>query len=303
MATISQTFRCVDAVARRGSIRQAAEALHLTPAAVHQQIVKFEEQVGTPIFDRLPRGMQLTVAGEIMVAALRRSQRDFDSALAQVADLRTLRRGHVSVAVSHSSAEAVVPDVIEQVMRSYPGVTYTVLSGSGHEILQWVANGEVDIGYCLRRPLPAGVEEIRAYRQQFGLVTSPGHPLLMRHRPLRLRDCLDEPQLFMSPDTELRKFVEQLAARGKTALRPLVETSSVALARRLVASGIGVSFLLLENVAADVARGRLAWTPLADAGAHSYSGLYQRTGQTISVATGMFIQFLDASLTAIERQY
>ncbi len=41
---------------------------------------------------------------------------------------------------------------------------------------------------------------------------------------------------------------------------------------------------------------------LADAGACSYSGLHQRTGQPLSVATGMFVQFLDASLTAIGRQ-
>ena len=53
MAGISQAFRCFDAVARRGSVRKAAETLHLTAAAVHQQILNFETQVGTPLFDRL----------------------------------------------------------------------------------------------------------------------------------------------------------------------------------------------------------------------------------------------------------
>lgn len=63
MRPISQTFRCFDEVVRRGSIRKAAQALHLTAAAVHQQILNLEEQVGSPLFDRLPRGMQLTTAG------------------------------------------------------------------------------------------------------------------------------------------------------------------------------------------------------------------------------------------------
>ena len=84
MPAISQAFRCFDEVARRGSVRKAAVTLHLTPAAVNQQILNLEALVGVPLFDRLPRGMQLTTAGELMLASVRRSQRDFDNALAQI---------------------------------------------------------------------------------------------------------------------------------------------------------------------------------------------------------------------------
>ena len=86
----------VDITRHRG-----ADALHLTAAAVHQQIRNLEEQVGVPLFDRLPRGMQLTLAGEIVIAAVRRGQRDFDNALTQVEDLRALRRGHVNLDYYH----------------------------------------------------------------------------------------------------------------------------------------------------------------------------------------------------------
>lgn len=303
MAAISQSFRCFDEVARRGSIRKAAETLHLTAAAVHQQVLNLEEQVGTPLFDRLPRGMQLTTAGEIMVAAIRRSQRDYDNALTQVEDLRSLRRGHINLAVSHSSAEQLIPEVIESAMASHPGLTYSVRSGSGENILKWVANGEADIGFCLRRKPPPGVEEVRAVAQQLGLVTPPGHPLTQLGRPLRLRDCLEHPLILMTPDTELRAMVDQIDHREHRKARPLVETSSVAMVRRLVAKGIGIGFLIPENVAADVAAGRLVWTGLADAGARSHSGLYQRTGQTTAVAMGMFLQFLEAALIDIGRRF
>ena len=303
MGAISQSFRCFDEVARRGSIRKAAESLHLTAAAVHQQILNLEEQVGTQLFDRLPRGMQLTTAGEIMVAAVRRSQRDVDSAMAQVEDLRALRRGHISLAVSHSSAEQLVPEVIETAMQRYPGVTYSVRSGSGENILKWVATGEADIGFCLRRKPPPGIEELRPFAQQLGLVTPPGHPLNELGRMPRLRDCLDHPLILMTPDTELRAMVDQIDPREHRKARPLVETSSVAMVRRLVASGTGIGFLIPENVADDVAQGRLVWTALADAGARSYSCLYQRSGQTTTVAMGMFLQFLEAALTAIDKRF
>lgn len=303
MAAISQSFRCFDEVARRGSIRKASDSLHLTPAAVHQQILNLEEQVGTPLFERLPRGMQLTNAGEIMVAAVRRSQRDFDSALAHIEDLRALRRGHVSLAVSHSSAEQLVPDVIEIAMQRYPGVTYSVRSGSGENILKWVATGEADIGFCLRRKPPPGVEEVRGFPQQLGLVTPPDHALTQLGRAPRLRDCLDHPLILMTPDTELRAMVDQIDHREHRKARPLVETSSVAMVRRLVRGGTGIGFLIPENVAEDVAAGTLVWQGLADAAAWSADCLYQRSGQTTTVAMGMFLEFLEVQLTAIGKRF
>ena len=106
MAGISQAFRCFDAVARRGSVRKAAATLHLTAAAVHQQILNFESQVGTPLFDRLPRGMQLTAAGEIVLASVRRSQRDYEQA-------RWMLRGGMhwarSILAEDDAREASVP--------------------------------------------------------------------------------------------------------------------------------------------------------------------------------------------------
>ncbi|PQV54604.1 LysR family transcriptional regulator [Paraburkholderia sp. BL21I4N1] len=303
MRPISQTFRCFDEVVRRGSIRKAAESLHLTAAAVHQQILNLEEQVGSPLFDRLPRGMQLTTAGEIIIAAVRRGQRDFDNAMTQVEDLRSLRRGHINLAVSPSSAEQLVPDAIMAAMQSYPGVTYSVRSGNGESILKWVETGEADIGYGLRRKPPPGVVEVRAFSQHLGLVTPPGHPLTKLNKRPRLRDCLDYPLILMTPDTELRAMVDQIDHREKRKARPLVETSSVSMVRRLVADGVGIGFLIAENVAEDVAQRKLAWLALADAGARSFSCLYQRADLTTTVAMSMFLQFLGQSIETTESRF
>ncbi|MFM0643151.1 LysR family transcriptional regulator [Paraburkholderia bryophila] len=303
MRPISQTFRCFDEVVRRGSIRKAAESLHLTAAAVHQQILNLEEQVGSPLFDRLPRGMQLTTAGEIIIAAVRRGQRDFDNAMTQVEDLRSLRRGHINLAVSPSSAEQLVPDAIMAAMQSYPGVTYSVRSGNGESILKWVETGEADIGYGLRRKPPPGVVEVRSFSQHLGLVTPPGHPLTKLNKRPRLRDCLDYPLILMTPDTELRAMVDQIDHREKRKARPLVETSSVSMVRRLVAEGVGIGFLIAENVAEDVAQRKLAWLALADAGARSFSCLYQRADLSTTVAMSMFLQFLGQSIETTESRF
>ena len=303
MSAISQAFRCFDEVARRGSVRKAAEPLHLTAAAVNQQILNLEAQVGMPLFDRLPRGMQLNSAGEIMIAAIRRSQRDFDNALAQVEDLRQMRRGHVNLGVSHSSAEYLIPDVIETVRESHPGLTFSVRSGNGETLLRWVANGEVDVAYCLRRATPPGVQEVRAWPQQLGVVTAPDHPLLQHRKSLRVRECLDYPLALMAPDMELRTLADRIDARLQRLGRPLLETSSVAMVRRLVSRGRTIAFLIPENVAQDVDNGNLVWTRLADSGSGSHTCIYQRTGYTTVVAMGLFLEALASVLDGIRQRF
>ncbi|MCQ4437408.1 hypothetical protein NO135_20655, partial [Clostridioides difficile] len=65
---------------------------------------------------------------------------------------------------------------------------------------------------------------------------------------------------------------------------------------RLAAEGAGVGCLIAENVADDVAAGRLAWTPLADVGARSFSCSYQRADMSATVAMTMFLEFFSEAI-------
>jgi DNA-binding transcriptional LysR family regulator len=135
------------------------------------------------------------------------------------------------------------------------------------------------------------------------VVTAPGHPLTSATRVLRLRDCLDYSLVMMSPDMELRSMLERIDPRLARLGRPLVETSSVPMVRRLVAGGQAVSFLIPDNVAEEVQTGTLVWVGLEDAGARLHSCLYQRPGYTTAVAMGLFLGALDAAVSEIRERF
>lgn len=65
------------AVARSGSLRRAAEKLHISASAINRQILQAEEEFGTPLFERLPEGLRMTTAGELLYDNLLRWQRSF----------------------------------------------------------------------------------------------------------------------------------------------------------------------------------------------------------------------------------
>src|ERR1700753_713360 len=91
-------------VDRTGSSREAAEQLDLTPPAMNRRMQDLEAEVGTPLFERRPRGVKLTTAGEMFVRYARSQIADAERMKSQVEDLRGLRRGSVTIASSQALA-------------------------------------------------------------------------------------------------------------------------------------------------------------------------------------------------------
>lgn len=94
------------AVAQHGSIRKASDELHIAASAIDRQILQGEKQLGTLLFERLPSGLRLTTAGELLLTACRRWTRDFSALTTQIDNLKGLRQG---------SADIVIPDALTKV--------------------------------------------------------------------------------------------------------------------------------------------------------------------------------------------
>ena len=97
-------MRYVDEVARTGSIRKAADQLNVTASAVNRRIADLEDELGAQLFERRPRGVRLTAAGEVFVHYLRQQSGDIERMKSQIEDLKGLRRGTVRIACSQALA-------------------------------------------------------------------------------------------------------------------------------------------------------------------------------------------------------
>jgi DNA-binding transcriptional LysR family regulator len=118
----------VDAVARHGSIRKAAEALNVAPSALNRQILDLETDLGSALFERLPRGMRPTAAGEIFLAYTRQAISELKTVASQVEELRGLVRGQVNVAAVESVVGDLLPSAIAQFQTAHPNVRFFALS-------------------------------------------------------------------------------------------------------------------------------------------------------------------------------
>ncbi len=102
-------LRYFEAVAEDGSIRRASERLHISASAVNRQILKLEEQLGAPLFERRPDGMRLTDAGRLVLRHARDTLHDFARLRGDIDSLRG-GGGGVTIATLDSPAVHFLPE-------------------------------------------------------------------------------------------------------------------------------------------------------------------------------------------------
>jgi DNA-binding transcriptional LysR family regulator len=236
-----QSLRFVEAVARSGSIRGAAESLAITPSALNRRILALEEELGVPIFERLPRGVRLSAAGELLIQTIRAHVSDFERLRSQIADLSGVRRGHVAIACSQALLPHFLPEQIAAYRAEHPGVTFGVYLRDRAAAEQALIEHDADLALVFEPVRMADFEVLSAVRQQMHAVLAPGHPLAARET-LRLRDCLQYPVALPALRYGVRHLLEAAVRRSSLQLDPVIESDSFEFLRNSAQSESIVSF-------------------------------------------------------------
>ena len=231
-----------DEVARAGSIRKAAERLHVAPSAVNRRIQDLEEELGLPLFERLPRGMRLTAAGELFVHYVRSRQSELDKVRSEIEELQGLRRGSVNLVASQALAPSVMPQVVAEFRRRHPLVEFQVRIGDHVQALAALRAFETDLALVFNLAPEPDIEVIARFEQRLMTTMHRTHPLAQPGDGVRLRDCIDYPLVLPNREAGGRQLLEAYLARSSVKLRPAVESNSFEFLRGCLYHGQAISF-------------------------------------------------------------
>ena len=291
-----QDFDVVEAIIRAGSIRKAAEEMHITPSALNRRINRFEEELGYEIFERLPRGVRLNPAGELVLHHIRAQRSDFARLQSQVADLSGVRRGHVSIACSQALLPYFLPDQIARYRAEHPGVTFSVNTRDRVEAEHDLSTFASDIALVFEPRHLVDFEVVLAITQPICVLMREDNPLAQQE-VVRLRDCLDQPYVAPSIKYGVRVLLD--AAAKKTTYRqiePIVESESFDLMRHYVLHEDAIAFQFPIGLDLTGARGYVV-RPLSSRDVEPGNLLLgQLRGRALPVASGRFLQQLSTSL-------
>jgi len=231
----------VDEVARVGSIRKAAERLNITASALNRRVQDIESELGTKIFERLPRGVRLNAAGELLIRHIRSQLADIGRVRSQIEDLSGFRRGTVSIACSHALAHDFLPVEIASYRQAFPMVEFDVRVAVHSEALRALVAYEVDLALIFRMSAMAGFQVVASAEQRIVAIMRHDHPLA-GEGSLRLRDCADYPLALPDKGYGGRQLLEEALARSSFRMSPVVESNSFEFLRNYVRFENAITF-------------------------------------------------------------
>ncbi|PQZ25460.1 LysR family transcriptional regulator [Ochrobactrum vermis] len=259
----AKELRMFMAVVRIGSIRGAAEHMHVAPSVVSRQIAETERNIGLPLFERNARGMALTEAGELVLEHSRRILEEHSLLTEQLGFLKGVQQRRVRILCGEGFLADILQYGLGSFVKIYPDVQYDLQLGGTESVLDGIANGDADIGIAYNPLIDARVRSLAISKQPLCVIAPPGHPLLAKDR-LELADCLGLPNALLGPGHGITQLVTRVAADHGFAISPLVETTSIDVLRRFVIAGLGISFLPRFAVSTELARGAVAIRELSD---------------------------------------
>jgi DNA-binding transcriptional LysR family regulator len=226
-------FHYVDEVARCGSIRKAAEQLNVTSSAVNRHVLDLEEELGAPLFERRPRGVRLTAAGEVFITFLRQHNGDVERMKSQIEDLKGLRRGTVRIACSQALALEFLPREVATFRKQFSSVSFDVKVLDHETAMVALADYDVDLLLVFRPAYLANFQPLMTLEQRLVAIMHARHPLAEK-QTLRLRDCTRYPVAVAMRGFGGRELLDEFCARTGLRFQIAAESNSFELLRGLV---------------------------------------------------------------------
>jgi DNA-binding transcriptional LysR family regulator len=286
----------VDAVARHGSIRKAADALNVASSALNRRILDLESDLGAALFERLPRGVRLTAAGEVFLAYTRQAISELKAVESQVEQLRGLVRGQVGIAAVESVAGELLPSVITQFQAEHPSVRFNVRIGAPEELVAALIADQVDLILTHYPPPKKHVAIVATAEQALCALMVSDHPLAGRSE-LRLRDCLAYPLALGDATLAGRALIEQVLAQASFDLDPRLVSNSVETMKAFARLNRGVCFQFRKPGKAHIPSSEMVALPLIDhALLQARLILATRRGRVLPIAAAAFVELLKAAL-------
>jgi DNA-binding transcriptional LysR family regulator len=281
-------LRYIDAVAKAGSIRKAAETLNITSTALNRRILAMEEELGVPIFERFARGVRLSAAGEVLIHHIRSQLSDIERVKSQIADLSGARRGHVAIACSQALLPYFLPEQISTYRRVHRAVTFSVLLRDRTAAEQALIDLTADLALVFEPVRFSEFQNLLTIRQPVHAVMAHDHPLAGA-ASLRLRDCLSFPIALPAAAYGVRHLLELAVRRTSLDLDPVVESDSFEFLRYHAASENLISFQIPIGLPTNGERAEVVSCPV-DVRDVPPGLLYfgQLRGRTLPVAAARF---------------
>ncbi|MEY2952155.1 MAG: HTH-type transcriptional regulator CynR [Pseudomonadota bacterium] len=289
-----QQLQAFVAVADRGSFRAAAEHIHLSPPALSRRIERLESILGSRLFNRTTREVELTALGRVFLDRARTAIDDLESAMLGIADIAANRSGRVTVACVPSAALYFLPRVIRSFSEQYPAIRVRLIDETMNQVLQSVLSGESDFGIGFMNTRVPGVLFEAMHSDPFVMALRRDHALA-RRKKLSWAELAQETLIAVARSSGNRQLLDDALTTAGLNPSYAFEVSHIATLLGMVEAGLGLA--AVPRMALPVSHPSVVGISLGQPSIQRSLGLLQRQGASLRPAAAMFRQHLHSALT------
>ncbi len=279
-------------IARFESVSQASDALHISQPAVSRSLKELEALCGTPLFDRVGRGIRLNAAGRMFQAHASAAMTELLRGKDRVAS-EGAKSTRLSIGALPTAATELVPQAALSFAAEAPHAQLNIMTGPNWLLFNQLRDGQLDlvVGRMPENDDKAGLLFEQLYLETVVLVCRPGHPIQKaRNKEAALADY---PLILPPKGAVIASTVGRyLASLGLAEMRGAVETVALPIGRRIVQLSDALWFISRGVVADELAAGRLLAVDLTSPLLSGPVGISQLQAAPVSVERHLFVACL-----------
>ena len=256
-------YRIFYEVARCGNISRAAKELYISQPAISKAIGKLEESLGTRLFLRNSRGVQLTPEGNVLFQHVSDA---FDSLSRGEKELKRIHDFHIGqlkIGVSNTLCKYVLLPYLKSFVEKYPHVNITIESQSTAHTLEMLEARKIDIGLVAEPRARRGLNFTPVMEIHDGFVCTPAYMENLTLREGPAPDIFKTGNIMLLDRSNMsRKHLDTCLSDRDIEVNQLLEVTDMALLIEFARIGLGIACVILDFVSDDLKNGTLMEVPL-----------------------------------------
>ncbi|MBU8710103.1 LysR family transcriptional regulator [Bacillus subtilis] len=247
-------------LARIQHVTKAAETLSITQPALSRSIVRLENQLGVPLFDRQGRSIKLNKNGERFLKRVDSIIKEFTEGKEEIQSLLKPDQGEVSLGFLHTLGTTIVPNLIGAFKNQYPNVHFQLNQSHSNQLLDKLKSGELDLCLLASFSVESNIMWEPLWKEELFLFLPKNHVLATRE-DITLNEIANEPFVLMKEGFALRVTIDHIFEQVNINPNIVFEGEEAATIAGFVAAGLGVSILPdfkgLDQT--NIAKVRISW--------------------------------------------
>lgn len=232
-------------VGKSASFSMAAKALYMTQPAVSQSIMQLERELDTRLFNRTTKGVTLTDEGNLLFEYVNSAISLIDIGEEKMLEINNLTAGELKIGVGDTISKYFLLPYLENFRNNYPNIKFKIINGTTAELIDILKSGKVDIAICNFPIEDSALEMQPCFEIQDVFVYADKFKRLLS-KPVHLQELVKLPLIFLEPNSNSRKYVEDYLMSQGIQISPEFELGSHDLLLEFAKINLGIACVTKE---------------------------------------------------------